>query len=645
MRVWWSWILTCVAFILPMHSQHVGPTQKVPKAASRAFAKGKKLYQADQYDQAVIHFQKALKIHPAYPEAELMLASVYYETHDYLLAIKHFQHILALDSLYHPKIYYTLALCHYQADQYDQALKNMAYFLSLDGIHKELQQKAASWYSVFAFCDSAVRNAYPLHEVYLDQLNSLYSEYLPSLTGDGNTIVFTRRIHGNNEELFISTKTDSGEWSAPQTIPLLNSPFLEGAPAISPDGKTLVFASCDRKNSLGGCDLYFSHWENNRWSVPQNMGYPINTPGYESQPCFANNGRTLFFTSNRVGGLGGLDIWYSVRKSDGSWAAPLNAGNNVNTAGNEDCPHVHPNGRYLFFSSNGYLGMGAKDLFVSERNNIGEWMPPKNLGYPINSRGDENSLVVFPDGKHAIMASDKRHLGTAGRKAQAEKNLDLIQFQLPSWLQFSPSTWVDIFVFDETNLAPLKAKVEIFDLSNRQRYYSGWTDSHGKIFISLPADANYAIEIVKKNYVLSTAHFRTTGQHSPRSPLYLKKALRPLHFKESQPEILQNLFFESGSSAIRPESYFELDELISYLKEHEHLKIQIIGHTDNVGAPNENLILSVQRASAVVNYLIQGGIPPSRLQYDGRGETQPIAPNDTEAGRAMNRRTEFILIH
>lgn len=636
-----KYLFFALQFFIPFYvqSQKVLTLQSAPKKLISQFDKASLLYKQNEFAKAEIAFQKILKKYPSFINAHVKLGSLYFETKNYSQAENYFNNALNLDSLFDPKIYYTLALADYSNFHFEKAKLNMAKFLNASTKYPELQQKAIAYYKTFNFADSSSKHPveYQLQAVQI--LNSEYSEYLPTISADGKMIIFTRRINNSNEDLFMSTlKNDV--WSSPTPIDNLNTVFNEGAPCLSSDGKKLLFSSCDRKSSIGGCDLYMSTWENDHWSSPLNLGDVINTPAYESNPCFANHDTQIYFASNRIGTLGGLDIFVTEKLNDNTWSKPKNLGPTINTPGNEDCPYVHADNHTLFYSSNGHTGMGGKDIFVSHRSGITQpWNKPVNLGFPINSIGDDASMMVDHTGKIAFVSSDKAYLETQDKK----RNIDIYSFELPEHLRPTPTALFTLSILDEQTKLPVIAEVKIFDLINHEIFFSGKCFSDGKIHSTLPTNVDYALHVTHKDYLFEPEQIEKIesdqeGKQVERTIILHKKS------KNEKSIILKNVLFETNSAQLKPESEFDLEQLYIWLKDHPEIRIRITGHTDNIGNEMDNLTLSLERAKSVRHYIVMKGIAESRIECDGKGELQAIDTNETESGRKNNRRTEFIIL-
>ncbi|MBK6353427.1 MAG: PD40 domain-containing protein [Saprospiraceae bacterium] len=609
----------------------------------KSYKKAMVAYRSNKFDDAIKLLNKIIKTEPKFIDAHIILGSVYYDKKEFSSAEKSFNEAINIDPTYQVKVFYTLALCNYELEHYADAKNNMGKFLDKETQNQELIAKAKRRYTTFRFTDSAVAHPLKYQPQNFRIMNSDFSEYLPSLTADGNTMVFTRKIYRENEDLFISTRVEGSGWSSPESLDEINTVFNEGAPAISPDGNTLVFTSCDRKESFGGCDLFISKKENGKWGPAVNLGDKINTPAYESQPCFGDNGNLIFFCSNRTGSIGGKDIWFSYRLEDRSWAKPLNLGSNVNTIENEECPFLHPNGLTLFFSSDGHPGLGAKDVFYSEKTGANKWSTAVNLGYPLNSKGDESSFILNYRGDTGYIASDKEFNVMDQKNKNIQKNLDLFEFVMPEALRPNPSSYLYITVVDRKTNAPVQAQLKVFKLGQNEKFYTGKTNQEGKSLISLPSNEIYAIDLYHPEYMIHSEQYNCIETRTAYRPLRLTISLDKI--KDAIGSIvLKNIFFESGSAVLKSESDFELNQIFELLKNKNITKVLISGHTDNVGKKEDNLLLSQNRAKAVVQALIEKGIDPRRLVSEGKGESQPIADNNTEVGRQNNRRTEIKII-
>ncbi|MCC6752537.1 MAG: PD40 domain-containing protein [Saprospiraceae bacterium] len=615
--------------------------EHLPARVVKKYRSGMSLYRSGQPERARATFEKILKDHPDYADARLQLGSVCFDLEDYACAETQFLLRLQLPDHSPVKIHYTLGLAQYRLGKFALGRSNVERFLTYSRDSGELRQKAEALLAKLQFAEKAAAGQHDVQLHELTALNTDRSEYLPCVRPDGKAVYFTRRSPRGDEDLYFSERTATG-WTVPVPLSGINTPQNEGAPAISPDGKTLVFTSCDRQNGLGGCDLYRSIFREGEWSVPVNMGSPVNTPAYESHPCFAENGNALYFASNRKGGRGGSDLWMTRLQPNGTWGNPKNLGDRINTSGNEVCPFAHANGAALHFASDGHPGMGGKDLFITRLDASGDWGVPENLSMPVNTIGDESSWTVFPDGLTAWMASDRKYL--AGQASSVHPNLDLFALELPEGLRIDPSCYLQVKVLDRFTRKVLAAEVRLFDLNAGQLLFAGETDAEGVAKLAFPKHADCALHVYQKGYALFTEKFR--GSEIPDTAILFEvlALLTPERESASEAFVLHNIFFASGSDSLRGESTFELDALLRFLTEHPSARVRIEGHTDDVGSEADNQTLSEKRAQAVVRYLVNKGVRPERLEARGYGESRPVAPNDDPVGRSANRRICFTLL-
>ncbi|QHL89323.1 OmpA family protein [Nibribacter ruber] len=467
-------------------------------------------------------------------------------------------------------------------------------------------------------------------------VNAMGMQYSPVLTANQQELLFTARSGRgalDDEDLYLSVKKE-GQWQAPVSVSdQINTDLNEGAATFSADGRVLVFTSCNRQDSFGSCDLYISYKEGENWSKPVNMGRNVNTSSWDSQPSLSADGRTIYFASNRKGGLGNEDIWVTRQQEDGSWEVPVNAGSAINSSGREAAPFLHASGATLYFATDGRLGMGGLDLFKATRQAHG-WAEPVNLGYPLNTHRDETSLFITADNQLGYYS---------GQPAQPGQVLiGLSQFEVPAvWKGNMTSSFAQGTVYDAVTKKPIAAQVQVYDL-----------DSLGVVAQQVPSDKQtgaytivvnqgqqYALYVTAPGYVLESRHLSAV---STAQPLALDFYLQPIG--KGKKAILSNLFFDTGKATLRKESRTELDKLFQFMKSNPGLKVEIAGHTDNVGQPASNLKLSQARAQEVVHYLVSKGIPASTFLAKGYGETQPTVPNTSDQNRQLNRRIELRIL-
>lgn len=607
---------------------------KVNKKAVVFYEEAYKNAVAGNYPQALEGLGKALAADPKYVDVYLSRAGIYAEMHDYQKSVADYDKGFQMDNDY-AKTYllpYSISLA--GTGQWEKALDAVNKFLEKPTLN--IQSRKAGEYrkSVYEFAIEYAKEHGTASYVFNrrnmgDSINSKALEYFPSLTIDGKKMIFTRRE--KNDEDFYESEYDGKAWSAAKPVSgRINTNFNEGAQNISQDGNWLIFTGCNYPEGAGSCDLYIAfRTKSGNWTEPENLGPAINSEAWESSPSLSPDKRDLYFSSNRPGGYGGKDIWVTHRNIQGQWSRPQNLGPTVNTSGDEGCPFIHADNESLYFNSDGHQGYGTTDLFIVKKQGDTAWGKPLNLGYPINTIDDEGSLIVSSDGKTGYYASDG--IDTKG-------GLDLYSFTLPEKVQALKTFWVKGQVFDTRTQAGLPSSVELKNVATGTVVSRLQTDEEGNYLVTLPAGKDYAFNVNRKGYLFYSDNFSMTGIVSD-SPLVVNIPLQPL--EKGAKIVLKNIFFDVNQAKLKNESMAELDNVVNLMNENPALKIIISGYTDNVGKPVDNMALSINRAKAVNTYLQNKGIDPKRLTAKGFGETNPIAANDTETGRASNRRTEL----
>lgn len=585
------------------------------------------------YNEAISELQEALQADDNFWEAHALLGDIYHKMRDYKNAVEQYGKAISINPELSHIFYLRAGEDEVSLGHYEDGKKHLEKLLSYPDNSPQIIARGKKSLADCDFSIEAMKHPVPFKPVNMGPaINTADDEYLPVATADESELIFTRKIN-NNEDFYKSVKVN-GVWQpATYLSSNINTPeYNEGAESITQDGKYLFFTGCNRPDGLGRCDIYVSSKKGNDWSKPFDLAPPINTPGWESQPSISSDGRTLYFVSNRKGGYGSYDIWKSTL-TDKGWGQPENLGPNINTAFDEQSPFIHPDDSTLYFCSNGWPGLGGMDLFVSRLGKDGKWGKPVNLGYPINTPGDENGLTTTAQGNYAFYSSN--NLGGYG-------GFDIYTFELPENLRPHLVTYVKGTVLDAKTKQPLESAVEIIDLEKNQPAYQDYSDENDGTFLAtLTSGKNYGLNISKTGYLFYSQHFSLVGQE-PKKPFLITVMLQPIEVGSKV--ILNNIFFDTNKFDLKPESLAELQKLVDFLSLNPSLKIEISGHTDNHGNDQLNQTLSENRAKAVYQYLIQNGIDASRLQYKGYGKTQPIASNDTEEGRSQNRRTEFKII-
>lgn len=625
----------CCLLIHISYAQHYNP-EKVNKKAVSLYNSGLIKAQDGDYSGALELMDQALTRDKKYVDAYLTKAGIYGEMKNYEKCIFNYEQAFALDLAYSKdyKLPYAINLA--GLGKFEAALAAVTEFLASPTLNEPSRKAGEYRKRTFDFAvDYEKKHAqnYVFAPQNLgDSVNSTDLEYYPSVTVDNNTLVFTRRVRGHNEDFFESHRSGSG-WSRARGMDGdINSNFNEGAQNISQDGEWLVFTGCNFPEGLGGCDLYMSIKTKRGWSTPENLGEPINTEFWESAPSLSPDKRELYFSSNRPGGYGGKDIYVCKKLPNGQWSEPENLGEAINTIGDESCPFVHADNQTLYFTSNGHTGYGGDDLFLAKRRAGTGWGEITNLGYPINTIENEGSLVVAADGKTAYYASDR---------ADTRGGLDIYSFELREDIRPNKTLWVKGKVYDNKTNNGLPSSVELTDIENGQTLLNVQTDESGNYLITLPIGKDYAFNVNRKGYLFYSRSF-LLEKNTEDSTYTIDIGLQPIEKNASI--VLNNIFFDVNQYELKSESLVELNRVVKMLQENPAITILIGGHTDNTGDANANLKLSENRAKAVVAYFVSKGVDAKRLQSQGFGATKPIADNTTEAGKLQNRRTELTVI-
>jgi outer membrane protein OmpA-like peptidoglycan-associated protein/tetratricopeptide (TPR) repeat protein len=587
----------------------------------------------NNFKDATALLKEALKHDNQFIEAHLLLADVYRVTFEYTKAKESYRNAFKISSTFAPERLYYFAECELKTGDYQSALIHYQNYKLFGKPTFERITLTDKYIQDCIFAIEAIKHPVPFSPQNLGKnINTKDQEYLAALTTDENTLIFTRQINAN-EDFYRSEKVNNEWLESTYLSQNINTPdYNEGAQCISPDGQFLFFTGCNRPDGLGRCDIYISKKEGKEWSKPINLGFPLNTKGWESQPSLSSDGKTLYFVSDRLGGLGSYDIWKSKLGDDGKWEVPVNLGVKINTRFDEQSPFIHPDNKTLYFSSNGWLGLGNKDLFISRLDSTNNWTIPENLGYPINTYGEESGLTINASGTKAFFSSNNFN-GFGG--------FDIYSFDLPKNLKPQEINYVKGIVFDDDNKNKLGALISIIDLKTKQSIYSAYADTFdGSFLATLPKGSDYSLNVSKDGYLFYSENF-SIEKYKPGIPILLEVPLQKIAVGKRV--ILKNIFFDTNKFDLKPYSLSELEKLIGFLNDYPNIKIEINGHTDNIGNDDANMLLSLNRAKAVYEFLIQQKIDPSRLSFKGYGETMPVSDNTLTEGRANNRRTEFLI--
>ncbi|PZX55959.1 WD40 repeat protein [Algoriphagus ratkowskyi] len=464
-----------------------------------------------------------------------------------------------------------------------------------------------------------------------EPLNEFQLQYFPVLTADGEQMLFTKRDGiGNNdkEDIYMAYVSPEGAWSKPQSVAqAINSPYNEGTCSITADGNILIYTSCDAPDSEGSCDLYIAYKVNGMWQRPKNMGKNVNSRSWDSQPSLSADGRVLFFSSNRKGGYGGNDIWYTVMQNEATWSEAKNLGPIVNTPKDEISPFMFFNNEILFFSSNGHPGFGGMDIQLSKVID-GEFTKPTNLGFPINDQLDQVALFITAQKDYAYFTE----LTTS--ENENDRSL-LYRFKFPDEISLGENlTVTEGKVFNSKTGEPIDATLSLVSLANDSTLYQFKADGKTGAFTMLyPEKAISGLYVEKKGFL---PKIYNVDRDNVKNVKDLKVELIPVASGEEF--IFENVFFEFDEYQLRSESISSLSRLVKFLAENPNVNILITGHTDNVGSAIYNQKLSLDRAKSVQEYMTSHGFHHGRVLVEGKGDNEPMVPNTTVQNQALNRR-------
>ena len=503
-----------------------------------------------------------------------------------------------------------------------------------------------------------------------ESINGEYPDYAPAINKDENLLIFTSRREGGVgqdnvdndlfyfEDIYFSEFKD-GKWTEAKNIgPNINTEFHDASIGLSADGKELFLY----KSDIGGGDILVSkRQDDGSWSKAVSIGKNINTSYNENSVALSPDGKTLFFTSDRPGGKGGIDIYMSKLEKNGEWGKPKNLDAPINTTLNDDGPFIDYDGKTLYFSSQAHKGMGGYDVFVAEYDSSKKkWLEPINIGYPINTPDDDVYFVKSGDSKYGYYASVKDGgLGETDiykvlipEPIQGYKKLKLRQDQGPPK---EPQIIITkenvqekrypvnliINIKEAKTDIPLDAMVILKNKEDETEIgVNRVSQGSYKVSFRAPSETNYSITIEREGSMFKNEEILIPGMGLEEKNIIKNYELSKIEIGFSS--VLRNIYFDFDKATFKMESYTELTKLLRLLKENATSIVEISGHTDSKGSTEYNIELSQRRANAVVDWLVKKGIDRSRLSAKGYGETKPLASNDDEKdGRELNRRTEF----
>jgi outer membrane protein OmpA-like peptidoglycan-associated protein len=623
------------------------------KAASKHLQEGNNKYFTSSYEKALAEYLAANKFNPNNAGLNAKIGDCYLNSAEKSKGIDYFKKAYELDKNLDGYYIYKMASAYHFDNKFDEAIK----YYKLAKVNKNKIDNR-----VIEKIDKKIKECFVAKKliqtpvnVKIDNLsnaiNTANEEYVPVITADESEIFYTsRRLKnvGGNIDLGINdyfediyySKLENGNWTEAVNVGKpINSEYHDATVGLSLDGQKL-FIYRDSKKGVGS--IYVTEKKGNKWSEPTKLPEPINSKYQETSACYSPDGNTIYFVSNRPNGQGGKDIYKSTKDKKGVWSDAENLGTTINTIENEDAVFLHPDGKTLYFSSEGHFTMGGYDVFKTVLNK-GKWSKPENIGYPINTADDDVCFVLTASGDYGYYTSIK---------SSGQGKRDIYRVSFIDQINKPKLTLLKGLISDKKSGELLEATVEIYD--NDKDKLVGTFESNsatGKYMVSLPAGRNYGISVKKKGYLFYSENFNIRADAAFQ---IVEKNVKLDKLEVGKKVVLKNIFYDYNKANLRASSNNELNKVIELLNNNLKMKIELSAHTDSRGGDAYNKKLSQARAQFCVDYLVEKGIGKNRMVAKGYGEKQLIV-TDTEIEKLTsetaketqhqkNRRTEFKIL-
>lgn len=583
---------------------------------------------------------EVLKEYPDFHEAIFSQAMALVQMQKFDAAAAKFLKVYELCPNYSLYTWYYIGANYYDNEKYNEAIPFLEQVISYNG---ELELKDEQYNNAKALLKASkemktlLSNKVPYNPVAVTNVCTYMDEYFATLSPDNEWLYFIRKIKDSKalagySEKFMESKNANWSFDAGQELPPpFNMTNSSGAATITADNKTMYFTVC-QNNDINACDIWYSQRTSTGWTTMSPVAGKLNRgTSWDSGPSVSFDGKEIIFTTARAGSIANIDLYSSRKMPDGTWSEAQSLGPVINSDVNENTPFLHSDSKTLYFSSKGHGGLGGYDIFFSRQGEDGKWSKPQNIGSPINTEKDEVNFFVSLDGKRAFFSSGNLN-GPGG--------LDVYMFYLHEEAKPQQVKMIKGEIKSEEAM-PKDAEVEIKNLRTKEIQKVEVDKEDGKYVAIIDAKEDYVMTLKKQGMAFSS---QLIEKDAPIENGLVKADLEMKKIEAGKSYNINDINFGTNSFELTFKSKAILEGFSDFLKTNPNLKVSIQGHTDDVGDDAENLLLSENRAKAVMQYLISSGIPSNRLSSQGYGETKPRADNSTDIGRAKNRRTEFLII-
>ena len=616
--------------------------QIVTPSAKKKYKKAEDAARNWQYGKAYSFLEQALEEQSDYAKALFLYGQLKMEKEEF----EHAQELLikgiGVCPLYSEEMYWLVASMAFEGRNYDRAAQYYEFYLRFFGLSEEKKALAQERWEEARFLIEMYSMPVPYNPQPVSGISTKDDEYLPILSPDNDIAFYTRRrlkqdvgmLRAETVEEFITSTMEGGVFNLGNLMPYpFNLHNNEGGASLTIDNNELFLTICEPLNGYNNCDIYYTARKDSFWTPLRRLLFPVNkSDSWESQPTISSDGNTLLFTSIRPGGKGGADIYSVSRTENGSWGDLQSL--SINTLGDEKSPFLHPDNQTLYFSSNGYKGLGGLDIFYVKKDTAGNWGEPQNIGYPINSEDDDLGLFVSTDGKTAYFASNK---------LEGKGGWDVYHFPLYKEARPERVLFLKGDVVDEFGDPLIASSVEIKSMKDNSTFEVDVDGETGRYVAAIVLEKDEDVMVtVKDDFYAFNSQYVSATDEGFESPGKLDFEMKEM--KEGEAFLIKNIYFETDSFSLNQQAKNILSVFVNFLQNRKYLKVAIHGHTDSVGDDQANFLLSTQRAKSVHDFLITSGITSTRLSYEGFGEQKPLETNKTEEGRSQNRRTEFYIV-